>query len=254
MLYGIHLSTQGAQNQLTRLDVLANNLANASTNGFKRDLAVFQSHQTYDRINGERDEPPGNLNASIGGTSTALVRTDFTSGSSLQTENPFDVAIQGDGFLRVSDGQSEFLTRNGRLSVNPDGELVQQDTGHKVLSSGGTSIVIPDNAGDLEINSAGSVYQVIDGQRALLGELDVVRPASVDELEKRPDGLFAFKGQLESAVQTSNLRQGFVEASGVKPIEELMDLIEASRVVETNVNLLKMQDEMLGQLLQSSMR
>ncbi|MDA1017643.1 MAG: flagellar hook-basal body protein [Planctomycetota bacterium] len=254
MLYGLHLSTQGAQNQLTRLDVLANNLANASTNGFKRDFAVFQAHQSYDRTYGGQEKPPGNLNESTGGTSTATVRTDFSTGAATQTGSPFDLAIQGDGFLRVSDGQAEFLTRNGRLTVNADGELVQQDTGHRVLSSSGTSLEIPDNAGEIEISTAGGLYQLIDGERVLLGQFDVVRPTSVDALEKRPDGLFTFQGSLQSAVETSTLRQGFVEASGVKPIEELMDLIEASRVVETNVNMMKMQDEMLGQLLQSAMR
>lgn len=253
MLYGIHLSTQGARNQMTRLDVLANNLANSSTTGFKRDFAVFQTHLPYDKVNGGGDDPPGNLNDSTGGTSPASTHTDYSNGAIIQTGNPLDLSIQGPGFLRVQDGQSEFLTRNGRLNRGPTGQLVQSDTGFPVLTTAGTSVTIPSEAAEVEIDNAGGVFMLVDGQRSLLGELDLVSPQSVANLEKRANGLLAFKGPLQAATDTV-VKQGTIEASGVKPIEELMDLVEASRAVETNINIMKMQDEMVGQLLQTALR
>lgn len=253
MLYGIHLSTQGARNQLTRLDVLANNLANASTTGFKRDFAVFQTHLPYDSVNGGADDPPGNLNESTGGTTPASTHTDFSNGATIQTGNPLDVSLQGTGFLRVQDGQSEFLSRNGRMSRDPDGQLVQADTGYPMLTTSGTPLTIPSEAAEVEIDNKGGVFMVVDGQRTLLGELDLVNPQSVAGLEKRANGLLAFEGQLQPANDTV-VKQGYVEASGVKPIEELLDLVEASRAVETNINIMKMQDEMVGQLLQTALR
>ena len=88
MLYGLYLSAQGAQNQTLRLQTIANNVANADTTGFKRDLAVFQDYLPYDVEHGYPNTPPGDLNNSTGGTSIASTHTDFTEGPLYQTGGP----------------------------------------------------------------------------------------------------------------------------------------------------------------------
>jgi len=133
MIYGLYLSAQGAHAQTVRLNVLANNIANTSTGWFKRDLAIFQSHPTFDVENGTAEELPRNLNESTGGLSLAEIATNFSDGPVTQAGGTFDVALNGPGFLRVSDGQDTFLTRNGCFSLNDQNQLVAQDTGFAVL-------------------------------------------------------------------------------------------------------------------------
>lgn len=252
MLYGLYLSAQGAETQQMRIDVIANNLANASTNSFKRDLAVFRTHAPYDARNGApADLPPDQLNQ-IGGTSVGGVVTDFSNGSLTRTRGRFDVALQGPGFLRVKAEGQPMLTRDGRLAVNDRGELVHSEHGWPMLAAGGQQIVIPPNAKDVEITEDGTVWQVGDfGIRNSLGQLDVVQPESLANLEKVGNNLYTGGGRLKPAGAEVQVKQGYLEASGTNSVTEMLHLIEASREFETNINMLKMQDDGLSQLLQS---
>lgn len=246
MLYGLYLSAQGADVQSIRQDVIANNLANASTNAFKRDFAVFQAHQPFDVERGIPRPVPGNLNASTGGISLADVKTDFSEGPVIATGNEYDVALIGPGFLRVSDGTGDYLTRNGALTVDSTGRLVTRDLG---LPLSGIQPLPTDSTG-LEIAADGSVWsRMPNGDRSLLGRLDLVQPESLEALEKVGNSLYRFSGAVTPAGRELSVRQGFLEASGVQPVDEMMQLIEASRAFEANVNMIKYQDEALGQLL-----
>lgn len=252
MIYGLYLSAQGANAQATRLDVIANNLANASTNAFKRDLAVFQAHQPFDVEQGAGEEPPGNLNQSTGGTSVAEVVTNFQDGPLTATGGAYDLALSGPGFFRVSDGQQEYLTRNGRLTVNSDNELIMHDTGLSMLGRGGRPIVIPEEATQISVTADGTIHSVTaDGLSAPVAQLDLVQPQSFDELAKAGDGLYVAVQPLAQAGSDVTVQQGFLEESGTRPVLEMMEMIQASRGFETNVSMIKTQDEALGQLLQS---
>ena len=255
MIYGLYLSAQGAQLESTRLEVVANNLANASTSAFKRDVAVFQAHAPFDVENGTEENPPGNLNESTGGIGLADVATDFSDGPVVPTGGTYDVALSGPGFLRVSDGKQEFLTRNGRLAVNPRGELVTHETGLAVLGAGGSGLTIPRDAAKIEFTADGSVWGLdAAGVRSQIGRLDLVRPESFDELQKIGNSLYCTEAKLHPAGAELQVRQGFVEASGTNPVVEMMEMIETSRAFETNVNMIRFQDEALGQLLQTLIR
>jgi flagellar basal body rod protein FlgG len=251
MLYGLYLSAQGASAQSTRLDAIANNLANASTHGFKRDLAVFMAHRPFDLEYGGSADPPGNLNTSTGGVSPAGVVTDFSTGPIVPTGGTWDIALAGEGFLRVSDGQQQFLTRNGRLTVNAQGELITGEHGLEVLNAGGGGITVPADATEFQIAADGTIYAGSATERTVIGQLDVVVPQSLANLEKHGQNLYRASGPLEPAGARAQVRHGFLEASGTQPVTEMMHMIEASRALETNINMIRFQDEALGRLLQA---
>jgi flagellar basal-body rod protein FlgF len=253
MLYGLYHSAQGAQAQAYRLDVLANNLANAGTTAFKRDLALFQSHRPYDVENGVDSDPPGNQNALSGGVTPAQIVTDFADGSLKQTNGALDVALIGQGFFQVSDGTRNFLTRNGEFALGSSGELIAPGSGMRVLSSAGQPIAIPPDAQKVVVGTDGgiSVLQP-DGDTTQVAKLGVVRPASLSQLQKIGNSLYAPNGEVEPVGQAATVRQGYLEASSVNPIKEMQDLIQASRAAEANINMIKLQDDTLDRLLQSA--
>lgn len=255
MLYGLYLSAQGAQNQALRLETIANNVANADTTAFKRDLAVFQDHLPFDLAEGNLTEPPGNLNESTGGTTAASTQTDFTEGPLQETGGAYDIAITGPGFLQVRQGNETLLTRNGRLSRNELGELVTQDQGLPVLGRNGSSIAVPQGIEHLNITAEGNLLATSpDGTVSALGQLNLVQPAALEQLQKIGGNFYRSHGPVEPASANVQIRQGFLEASGVNPISETVQMIDATRAFETNINMIRFQDETLSRLLQSMSR
>jgi flagellar basal-body rod protein FlgF len=253
MLYGLYLSAQGAKAQSTRLDVLSNNLANAGTAGFKRDLAIFQSHRSYDVENGGFSNAPGNQSALSGGVTPAKVVTDYSNGPVVHTGGTLDAALTGPGFFQVTDGKQQFLTRNGQFALSATGELTLQNSNLRVLSNVGTVINVPAEATRLEIGSDGALSAISDdGTRSQIGKVALVRPSSDQQLEKVGSNLYRTNGLVWPAGNDLRLEQGFVEQSGVRPVSEMVDMIQASRMVEANVNMIKYQDDALDRLLQSA--
>lgn len=252
MIYGLYLSAQGAEVQSRRLEVVANNVANAQTDAFKRDLAVFQAHPPRDG----GAELPGNEGAHTGGTTLAAVFTDFSQGPLVSTGGTYDVALAGPGFFRVAAKGEQFLTRAGRFTVDRRGYLVTESTGAAVLARGGGRIRIPTDATRVEIETDGSVRAFDpEGEASVVGRIDVVLPQSSALLQKVGDGYYRNLGRQRSAPPgTIEIRQRHIEGSGVQPVLEMLDMIEASRAFETNVNMIRAQDESLGQLLQAAAR
>jgi flagellar basal-body rod protein FlgF len=251
MIYGLHLSGQGARAQSSRLDVIANNLANASTTAFKRSFAVFQDHKPYDVEHGHQKPTPNDLNESTGGTTVAGIFTDHETGPLNQTGSPLDVAVVGSGYLQAQASSGDkFLTRNGNFSVNSSGELTVGSKGHKVLGAGGSPITIGTNGGKIGIAEDGTVSQSVNGVSSVLGRLSLVKPANEDALQPAGEGLY-HSSPSDSAATDAEVRQGFLETSGVKPATEMLAMIEASRAFETNINMMKFQDEAMSRLLQS---
>ncbi len=251
MIHGIYLSSHGANAQSLRQDVIANNLANASTTGFKRDVATFQVFKPEDIHKNIPIRMDGDRQKEVGAISIDRISTDHTSGSLQKTDQPYDIGLTGQGFLRVSDGQNEFLTRNGQLHRSIDGELVTLDQGLRVLDTTGKPIEIPITATGLDISTDGSVSAVMaDNQRIKLARIDLVS-APTDELRKVGDSLYETQAELSPAGRELQIRQGFVEASGVNPVQEMTAMIETSRAFEANINMIRIQDESLGRLLQT---
>jgi flagellar basal body rod protein FlgG len=253
MLYGLYHSAQGIQAQSFRVDVIANNVANAGTTGFKRDFALFQSHRPFDVENGTGSEPPGNQYALSGGVSTAQTATDFSTGPLVRTGSAYDVALAGHGFFQVTDGQQKYLTRNGQFSVTHNGDLVAQGSGMRVLSSKGVPISIPQETTRIDIADDGMLTATTtDGSQTQLGKLALVQPGSEGQLQKIGNSLYRANGDVSPAGGDLQVKQGYIEGSGVSPVSEMVEMIQASRAVEANVNMIKFQDEALDRLLQSA--
>lgn len=253
MLYGLYLSAQGAQARSTQLDVVANNLANADTTAFKRDLALFQTHRSFDReYGGSANAPnfPRGLNDSVGGMTIAETRTDFGQGTLEKTGGTLDVALAGEGFFRVNNGSEEMLSRDGRFARNAAGDLITADGGFKVLSSDGAPIRLSSDSTAIEIGDDGTINErSADGEIQAVARLGIVAPADRNAMQKAGDNLYRPLGAVAPADSETRVVQGFVEGSGVNPVLETMRMIEASRGFETNLNMIKFQDESLARLL-----
>lgn len=253
MLYGLYLSAQGAQARATQLEVTSNNLANAGTNAFKRDLTLFQAHPSFDRERGGGVLPPGNLSGSTGGVTVAGTLTDYSQGNLDQTKGPLDLAIAGPGFFRVSNGTEELLTRDGRFAKNAANEIVTADGGLRVLSTTGTPIRITPDAVAVDIAEDGTVSERLPtGESVPVARLSVVSPQPINAVEKLGDNLYRPIGEVAPAAGDTRVLQGFLEGSGVNPVGETMEMIQASRAFETNINMMRFQDESLARLLQGA--
>ena len=253
MIQGVYLSAQGAGIQSFRQAVLANNLANASTTGFKRDVPIFRVFEPNEVYNDLPVHLTGDREKGVAGVAVDGVATVHASGPLEKTDRPYDLGLTGEGFFRVSDGQQEFLTRNGRFDRDKSGHLVMEDTGLRVLNTAGTPVTIPDGLTQVDVTASGKVSgSNAAGQSIPLGQIDLVT-APLEHLTKTGDSLYAFPdpAELQPAQDRVRIRKGFIEASGVNPMLEMTSMIEASRTFEANINLIRMQDESLGRLLQS---
>lgn len=246
MIYGLYLSGQGALVQQARQDVVANNLANASTTAFKRDMLLAQAHLPYDEEQGRPTWLPGNINRLPGGVTPVGSSTDYSVGDFTHTEGALDLAIAGKGFFKVQDGKKSFLTRDGQFELNQQNLLVTRDQGFTVLNTAGLPIGPVDPDLPIEFHSDGSVTQ----RDTELGKLALFEPQSYSELKKTGRNMYSTTGKLVPVADVQ-VKHGYVENSGVRPVASMMELIASSRALEANTNMIQYQDDSLGRLLSS---
>jgi len=199
-----------------QLDVVANNVANMNTTGFKGDRMLFA--ESLQKL-GTRPEDRASFVIDKG------TYRDFTAGALTATGSKLDAAIDGDGFFRVQTPEGQMYTRDGRFSRDPEGRLVTA-SGHRVLDDGGGEIVIPQEAGNVDIGLDGSV--TVDG--AFVGRIGVARFAQPQLLEAKGDLLYA-AGNGQAALPAENPRvvQGMVEGSNVQAVVEMTRMIDVNR-------------------------
>jgi len=242
-----YISAEGAHAQSTRLDVIANNLANVDTVAFKRKLAVFQARHTEAVEEGLAVPGSGSAEDVGGGTMVLRTVTDYSPGPVKKTGIRADVAIRDAGvFFRVRKEQGgeveDYLTRAGNFEINSNGQLTTQQ-GHLVLDDAGTPIVIRDP--DWRIDDAGVVWK-----REGIQRLSLVRPESLDELVSVGENLFQSPVEAPPVPPAERkVASGYLEMSSVKPTTEMVDLIQTSRALEANINMMKAQDQMLDGLV-----
>lgn len=248
MNYGLYLSASGVLTNLYRQDVFANNLANAHTVGFKRDLAAVTSRppEAIEKGLGFEDRH-ALLDKLGGGMLAARPRIDFSAAAVTPTHNPLDAALLDDvsffsvGYINPETGRQEVrFTRDGRFTRNAQGQLVTVAGGFPVLGDSGRPLTLPD--GQAEIGSDGRVR--VNGQ--VIGQLGIVTVPDRTMLIKQGQNLFRYLGKGEARpVAQPQLRPGHTEQSGVDPIDTLMDLISATKAVTSNGNLIRYHDQML---------
>ncbi|HEY0482227.1 MAG TPA: flagellar basal-body rod protein FlgG [Kofleriaceae bacterium] len=259
MFRSLATAASGMEAQQTKLDVTANNIANVSTNGFKKGRAEF-ADLIYQTLR-PAGAPTGNgVNAPTGteiGLGTRLVATsrELGQGELHQTGNPLDVAIEGHGYLPINLPSGETVyTRNGALQVNAEGRLVTSD-GYSV----GGDITIPPEAQAISIAANGTISVTVPGetQPVEVGKLQVAMFANPAGLAAQGGTLFHETSASGTAVLgapgeggSGSLRQGMLEVSNVNVVEEMIDLISGQRAYEINSRVIKAADEMLGQTAQ----
>ncbi|MGQ9649163.1 MAG: flagellar basal-body rod protein FlgF [Phycisphaerae bacterium] len=242
MVYGIYQSAAGMIVNQYRQAVLANNLANLDTVGFKHDMTVVRER----KVETAEDVLSGRLSDRIldrmtGGSLVAPTVTSFRQGEIQVTGRDTDVAIEGNGFFAVSDGTKTRYTRDGRFSINKEGLLVTAG-GRPVLDDRGKTISVPQTAqGRIRIDEDGSVRS--GGEAfARIGLVDFADRAS---LCKVGSNMFEAVGAQAEAV-SPRLRTNSLELSTVDPTKAMVAMIEVSRAYEINANLVSMADTTLS--------
>lgn len=214
--------------------VVANNIANAATAGFRQEGVIFSEY--VQAIDGASSLSMGHGN---------VRHTSFVQGTLTQTGGTFDFAIEGDGFFLVETPRGERLTRAGVFSPNAEGDLVTPD-GYRVLDPGGAPVFIPPGASDVSVSSDGTISS--DGTP--IGELGLVQPVNARDLVREDGVLFRTDGAFEPAERGSIL-QRFVENSNVNPILQLTRMIEVQRAYELGASFLEAEDERVRQALKA---
>lgn len=246
MLYGLYLSTSGVKAQTWRNQIIANNIANASTDGFRQQFAVMRARAAHAQEFGA-PEPvyPSNPERMGGGVHMYESPTDIVSTGPIRRTNRLtDFAIRGDGFFQVRRDGSTYLTRDGSFSLDSEGTLRTSDGVGELLTSGGTPLRVDANQ-PFEVDETGQVFQNGIG----LGQIGIVRPTQPDGITRYGNGLLRYDGPTEDAAAL--VEQGSLEGSNVQPILEMQELIESSRILEMNVNMIQLQSDTLSTLIQT---
>jgi flagellar basal-body rod protein FlgG len=240
-----------------KLDVIANNLANIETTGFKRGRPNFEDlFYRHEQMPGAQDSAgqftPTGISVGLG-TRVSSIQTEFRQGAFQLTERELDVAIEGPGFFQAMDPTGEVLyTRSGNFSTNANGELVLGSASIGRLVE--PSIVIPEDATLVSISADGTVSVRQPGTPNLtqLGNLELVTFINPEGLLKLGDNLYAETDASGSPTAgppgqegRGLLRQGALEASNVEPVRELIDLITTQRAFELNSQAVQVGDEIM---------
>lgn len=257
MLRALYTAATGAMTQQFHIDVTANNVSNVNTTGFKKVRAEFQDliSQTFNApgsIGEQGTTDPVGVQVGLGTVVSATQRV-FLPGSVVQTGNPLDLAIQGEGFFQVQlDNGDIAYTKDGTWKRDANGQVVTSDgypmTPNITIPSDTTEIVVALN-GTVSVRQAGSV------NLNQVGQIQLTRFANPTGLESIGRNLFietpgsgtpiqGIAGQGEFAKTTIN--QGYLENSNVQIVEELINLIAAQRAFEANTNVMRAGNEILG--------
>lgn len=244
MIYGLYESASGLMTHEYRQSVISNNLANADTVGFKRDVAVFMERIPASRAGMRQGESDPLRDAYSGGVWLGRTETDFRDGSLQPTGDPLDVALQGPGFFTVEKDGKTLLTRDGRLLMDATGQLRSAADGAAILGEGGRPLTLNPHGGEVFIDEAGHITQ----DRVTVGQLAVVDVENYAVLKKVGAGRYSAEGA-KSVPSAALLRSGFTESSGIEPVNELVGMIESSRAYQLNAQMITLQDQTIGRLL-----
>ncbi len=220
---------------LGEMQVVANNIANISTTGFRREGVIFSEY-----VKALEGDP--SLSMALGNVRV----TNMEQGTLAQTGGTFDFAIEGEGFFMLEGADGPLLTRAGSFLPSETGELVTQD-GLRLLDSGGAPIFIPPDAAAISLAADGTLSA--DGRP--LTEIGLYRPVDPNDLAHRDGVRFSAPGGTEQIFGESVILQGFVEGSNVNPIAEIARMIEIQRAYEMGQQFLTQEDERVRNMIRT---
>ena len=253
----LYTAATGMEAMESKLDVIANNMANINTTGFKKDRANFEDvfYRQY-RLPGALDADSTRTATGIEvglGTRVSSTQSNFKQGSFQTTNNTLDFAIEGDGFFQVQNPNGGFYyTRAGNFNLNANGQLVLGSAQKGYLLE--PSLTVPPEATGIVVTADGQVQYSTQTSPNLqtLGQLQLAKFVNPDGMMKLGDNLFQ-KTDASGDEQTGapgqqgfgNIRQGFLEASNVEPVTELIDLITTQRSFELNSQVVQAGDQIM---------
>jgi flagellar basal-body rod protein FlgG len=259
MIRSLWIAKTGMEGQQTKLDTIANNLANTGTNGYKRGGVVFedlmyQNLRQTGAASSDQSVLPTGLQVGLGARVAATTR-NFSQGSLQQTSNDLDLAIKGRGFFQVTlpDGGTGY-TRDGSLQVDANGQLVTA-AGFSL----NPAITIPANAQKVSIAQDGTVNVSVPGAATpqAVGQIQLasfINPAGLEPRGQNLYGESASSGAPQAGAPGANglglIQQGAVEGSNVNVVEELVSMIATQRAYELNSKAIQTSDQMLQRLAQ----
>ena len=235
---GLYIAASGMLAEQLRQDLLANDLANVSTSGYKADQASQASFGDVLLANTQSGAIVGPMNM---GTQIAAVETNMEQGALRETGEPLDVALAGDGFLAVGTPNGIRFTRGGRLVVDAEGRLATP-AGLPLLGIDSQPITVGKTSG-LTIGASGLVS--VDGRA--VGQL-----ALVALTDARKEGGSLFNGVASTPTEPVAVRQGFLEGSGVDAARVMVDMLISMRTFEASQRVLRTIDETLGRAVNSA--
>jgi flagellar basal-body rod protein FlgF len=236
---GLYIAASGMLTELVRQDQLANDLANASTPGYKADRSAQSTFGELLLSNSATAQPIGALGL---GVQIAETKTDMSQGPVKQTGEPLDVALQGAGFLVVKTPTGTAYTRDGQLAVDAKGGLMTS-TGLPVLDAQGAQINVAGHASDLQIAPDGTIR----GGGKTLGKLAI---ASLTNPSKLGDNLFT--GTAGAAPAGTTVQQGAIESSDIDAARVMVDMITSLRAYESSQRVIHSIDETLSRGIDSA--
>ena len=254
MIRGLYTASSGMMLQMARQDVLANNLANANTSGFKRDMVIAQEFPSLllkrmgeitrkDSI--PRPVKPEDIGSLGTGAAVHQIVTDYSNGTYKATENPLDLALDEGCFFCIETPAGIRYTRNGSFSVDAGGRLVNAN-GQPVLGLDGPVLV----DGDFVVDEQGNIIQ----EGVTVDTLSIVRFPNPNMLTKIGNDLYAAEGQEPETPDNPRVLQGYLESANVNAVREMVDLITVVRSYEVMQKVIQSQDQTLDKLINKAGR
>lgn len=219
---------------LREMQVVANNIANAATTGFRQEGVIFSEYVLPIQDGSSLSMGHGNVR-----------NTSYSQGTLSQTGGAFDLAIEGDGFFLIETPQGERLSRSGAFSPNAEGDLVTLN-GYRVLDAGGAPVFVPPDAGKIAISGDGT----LSAGGNLIGQIGLVTPNDRSKMI-REDGVMFRADDGYVPAEKASILQGFVESSNVNAITQLARMIEVQRAYEMGQSFLESEDQRVRQAIDS---
>ncbi len=248
---GLYIAAAGMNATLSQQDVIANNLANVSTIGFKQNRSVDLAFPTYliarlqdqqvKTLDGTADLRT-NIGLMGGGVATQNITTDFSQGAHLQTQNPLDLAINGSNFFTVmAPNGKTFLTRDGSFNLDANGRLVTKD-GLPVMGHNGEIYI---DGSQVAVDAEGNI--TVDSKP--LDQLLIVKPLDPSQLTKVGHSLFEapIQAKIDKAPDDIQVQQGFLEQSNVNSMMEMVNMIDNYRSYELNSRIVSTYDHVMSE-------
>lgn len=247
---GLYIAASGGTKQIKKLETLSNNIANINTQGFKRDMLIYEEKRPPFKNISQNGFDMNNLNPyqvqdpAVSYVQVTQSRTDFEQGSLIKTDNSLNVAIEGNGFFVINTPTGIRYTRNGNFKLDGSGQLVDQN-GNMIMTRNNEPILIPFGSNQVTITQDGSVLSDIENEQEPLGQLKLVNFDNLNALLKEGEGFYKNldPSVKEILVNDAKVLQGFTENSNANPIHEMIKMIETVRQLEAYQKIIQSIDE-----------